>query len=217
MFFLKVQTLERKEVAVIRKLLAREVTMAAVFAALTAVGAFLSIPLPFSPVPVTLQTFFTYLAGAVLGSYLGALSQIIYLVLGGIGLPIFAGGKAGFGVLMGPTGGYLIGFIVGAFVIGKLVKIKGNPSFGWTLFSMSIGTLVIYLLGVIQLSVWVEGIHNALIVGVSPFLPGDSLKILLAASIAVKVRRILKVYTTNQIKNCFFLSRRGLASRNEPS
>jgi biotin transport system substrate-specific component len=150
------------------------------------------ITIPLSPVPVTLQTFFTYLAGAILGSYLGGLSQAIYVLLGAVGLPVFAGGKAGFGVLVGPTGGYLIGFIVGAFVIGKLVETKGNPGFSWILFSMSIGTLVIYVLGVIQLSVWVEGIHNALIVGVLPFLLGDSLKILVAASMAVKVRRILK-------------------------
>jgi biotin transport system substrate-specific component len=169
------------------------VTLATLFAALTAAGALIAIPL--SPVPVTLQTFFTYLAGSILGSCLGGLSQAIYVLLGAVGLPVFAGGKAGFGVLTGPTGGYLIGFIVGAFIIGKLVEIKENPSFGWILFSMSIGTTVIYLLGVIQLSVWVEDIHNALIFGVLPFLPGDSLKILLAASIAVRVRHIFREFT----------------------
>ena len=75
---------------------------------------------PLYPVPLTLQTLFTYLAGAVLGPSLGALSQVIYILLGGIGLPVFAGGKAGFGTLLGPTGGYLFGFIAASFAIGKL-------------------------------------------------------------------------------------------------
>lgn len=167
-------------------------TLASLFAALTAIGAFLSIPL--YPVPVTMQTFFTYLAGAILGSYLGALSQIIYVMLGGMGLPIFAGGKSGLGVLTGPTGGYLMGFIAGAFVIGKIMETKENPSFPWTVFSLSIGTLIIYVLGVIQLSTWVGGIYNALIVGVLQFLLGDALKILVASLIAVKVRRTLKIF-----------------------
>lgn len=162
--------------------------MAALFAVLTAVGAFIAIPL--YPVPITLQTFFTYLAGAILGGYLGALSQAIYVLLGCIGLPIFAGGKAGFGVLVGPTGGYLIGFIVSAFIIGKLVEIKENPSFIWILASMIFGTLAIYIFGVIQLSVWTKtSIKQAVSFGVLPFLFGDSLKMLMASSISLRVRR----------------------------
>jgi len=107
----------------------RGMVYASMFGAMTAVGAWLIIPFPL--VPITLQTLFLNLAAALLGGYLGALSQIIYISLGIIGLPVFAGGKAGFGVLMGPTGGYLAGFIAGAYLMGKLVeKRSALDSFG---------------------------------------------------------------------------------------
>jgi biotin transport system substrate-specific component len=90
---------------------------ASMFGSLTAIGAYIMIPLP--PVPITFQTLFLNLAGALLGGYLGALSQVVYILLGVIGLPVFAGGKAGLGVLLGPTGGYLFGFVLAALVVGK--------------------------------------------------------------------------------------------------
>jgi len=97
-------------------------SLASLFSTLTALGAYISIPI--SHVPITLQTFFVYLAGAILGSKLALLSQIIYILIGIIGFPVFAYGKAGFGVLIGPTGGYLIGFIIGAYIIGRMIEIK---------------------------------------------------------------------------------------------
>jgi biotin transport system substrate-specific component len=100
---------------------------AALFGALTAIGAFIVIPL--QPVPITLQSLFTCLAGILLGSSVGAMSQIVYVLLGIIGLPVFAGGKAGIGVLLGPTGGYLLGFIAAALVIGQIVRMKRNPGY----------------------------------------------------------------------------------------
>jgi len=164
--------------------------MAALFAALTGVGSLIAVPL--SPVPITLQTLFVYLAGTVLGSHRGALSQALYLILGSVGLPIFAGGGVGFGTLIGPTGGYLIGFIVSAFVIGKLVEVKKNQNFTWILLSISIGTLIIYLLGMAQLSLWLRmTLFDAFCIGVLPFLIADALKILLAALITVKVYNVL--------------------------
>ena len=111
---------------------------ASMFGAATAVGAFISIPIP--PVPITLQTLFTYLAGALLGGRLGALSQFVYLLLGVMGLPVFALGKAGFGVLFGPTGGYIIGFIGSAYVIGTMIETKNNPGILWILLSLIAGT-----------------------------------------------------------------------------
>lgn len=165
----------------------RGMIYASVFGAVTAAGAYIMIPLP--PVPITLQTMFVYLAGALLGARLGALSQVVYLVIGIIGLPVFAGGKAGLGVLLGPTGGYLIGFIAGAYVIGKLVEMRQRPGFIWIVFSMVIGTAVIYLFGVIQLSLIARlSIDKAITVGVLPFLIGDTLKIAVAALIAVRIR-----------------------------
>jgi biotin transport system substrate-specific component len=88
---------------------------AALFGALTAAGAFIVIPL--LPVPITAQTFFLNIAAVLLGGSLGAVSQFIYVMLGVVGIPVFAGGKAGLGVIFGPTGGYLLGFIISAFLI----------------------------------------------------------------------------------------------------
>jgi len=100
------------------KLKPLEISLTSLFAVLTALGAYIIIPLPFTPVPITMQTFFVYLAAAILGSRLGTLSMVIYLCLGVAGLPVFHGGLAGFGVLGGPTGGYIFGFILGSYVIG---------------------------------------------------------------------------------------------------
>jgi Uncharacterized conserved protein len=105
----------------------RQMTLISLFAALTAVGGFISIPL--YPVPLTLQTLFTLLAAMILGSVMGASSQIIYVLLGVIGLPVFAGFKAGIGILFGPTGGFLLGFIISAYIIGKIVELKKKRIF----------------------------------------------------------------------------------------
>jgi|SRR3989338_5617163 len=102
---------------------------AALFAALTAAVAWFKIPLPFTPVPITLQTLVVLMSGAMLGSYYGALSMIVYLAVGAIGLPVFAGGASGIGVLLGPTGGYLFSYPVATFVIGKLLEKKKLNSF----------------------------------------------------------------------------------------
>jgi len=160
------------------------------FSALTAIGALISIPLPF--VPITLQTLFTYMAGALLGGYLGALSQLIYVLIGVVGLPIFAGWKAGIFALVGPTGGYLVGFIPGAFVIGKLAEMRENPSFRWLLICMTAGTAIIYASGVLQLMNWMRiGVNEALVIGVLPFIVGDALKMLAAAYMTIRIRKVL--------------------------
>ena len=165
----------------------RSMVYASFFGALTAVGAYIIIPLP--PVPITLQTLFLGLAGTLLGARLAALSQVVYLLLGVIGLPVFAGGKAGLGVLFGPTGGYLIGFIAAAYLIGTLAALKSSPGFLWLCFSITIGFAVLYLLGVVQLSIVARlSPLKALAAGVLPFLPGDVVKILLTAWIARKLR-----------------------------
>lgn len=164
---------------------------ASMFGALTALGAYLMIPLP--PVPVTMQTLFVILAGALLGGYLGALSQVVYILLGVIGLPVFSGGKAGFGVLIGPTGGYLIGFVVGALVIGKLTSLKRDPGLLWLMGSMLAGVAIIYTLGIAQLMLVAKlDFIKAISVGLLPPLPGDIIKIVVAAFICRKIRaRIL--------------------------
>jgi biotin transport system substrate-specific component len=165
----------------------RGMVYAALFGALTAVGAYIIIPLP--PVPITLQTLFLGLAALLLGGRLGALSQAVYVMLGVIGLPVFAGGKAGLGVLLGPTGGYLIGFILAAFVIGKLAALKTRPGFAWLCLSLVAGAVVIYTCGILQLTLVARlTFLKALTVGALPFLTGDIIKIVLAAVITLKLR-----------------------------
>jgi biotin transport system substrate-specific component len=165
----------------------RGTAYAAMFGAITAVGAYIIIPFPL--VPITMQTFFVSLAPALLGGALGALSQVIYILIGVIGFPVFAGGKAGFGVLMGPTGGYLVGFIVGAYIIGTLIEMKKKPSFIWMVSAMVIGHIALYTLGIAQLMFVTKlSLGKAFAVGVIPTLPGGIVKIVAAAFIAVKLK-----------------------------
>jgi biotin transport system substrate-specific component len=164
------------------------------FGALTAAGAYMAIPLPV--VPMTLQTLFLYLAAALLGGPLGALSQIIYLFLGFIGLPVFAGGKAGIGILLGPTGGYLIGFVIAAYVIGRMVSLYKKPGFLWIALSMAIGLIIIYLLGLAQLSFVAHlSLKKSLLAGTGGglFLLGDAVKIIVAAVVTLKLRERIRI------------------------
>lgn len=166
----------------------RRMIYAAMFGALTAVGSFIVIPL--QPLPITLQTLFTGLAGVLLGGAAGALSQIIYVLLGIIGLPVFAGGKAGIGTLFGPSGGYLLGFIFGAWVTGKITQVKRDPGLAWITLALAAGNLVIYTLGTVQLSI-VGHLSplKSVLVGAVPFLPGDFLKLLAAAWLSLRLRK----------------------------
>lgn len=164
----------------------RKMVYASLFAALTAAGAWMTIPLPY--VPITLQTLFVMVAGAVLGPYFGALSMIVYVLLGLVGLPVFAMGQSGLGVLLGPWGGYLFGFVFGAAATGLIARLKKRPGFLWLCMSMAAGTLVIYAFGVAQLAL-ISGfpVDQAVLVGVLPFVPGDIVKIALGAAVARKL------------------------------
>jgi len=167
----------------------RDLSLSALFAALTAAGALVAVPLPFSPVPVTLQTLFTYLAALLLGCKLAALSQLVYVLLGCAGLPVFAGMRGGIGVLLGPTGGYLLGFVVGALA-GGIVAEAGPPSRKRLLLSTVLATAVIYALGALWLAV-AAGLDllRATLIGVVPFVPGDVAKALIAVEVAERVCR----------------------------
>ncbi|MGD0153468.1 MAG: biotin transporter BioY [Thermacetogeniaceae bacterium] len=170
-----------------KRLPLRGMVFASLFGAVTALGAYISIPL--QPVPITMQTLFVGLSGALLGGLFGAISQVVYVLLGVIGLPVFAGGTAGPGILLGPSGGYLFGFIAGAFVVGKLLEIKKDPGLIWIIFSLVAGTIVIYGFGLLQLSLVARlSLLKALLVGAAPFWPGDLLKTIAAALIILKVR-----------------------------
>ena len=141
------------------------------------------IPLPFTPVPLTGQTFAVLLVGAVLGSRRGAASLLFYLILGSFGLPFFAGGASGLAYLMGPTGGYLVGFVAAASLVGLLAGRGLDRRVPGALLAFLAGEIVIYLFGVAWLSVFL-GIQRAIAVGLVPFLVGDAIK-LVAAGLAL--------------------------------
>ncbi len=150
----------------------------------TALGAYIAIPLPFTPVPVTLQTFFVLLSGAILGARLGAASQVLYIALGAAGLPVFSMGRVGAAFLFGVTGGYLIGFVVAAFLMGKILSGPAKAGLLRGLTAMLVGEAAILLLGATHLAfVCHTGIVGALSQGVAPFLPGDAVKLAVAFAI----------------------------------
>ncbi|MBO8142596.1 MAG: biotin transporter BioY [Firmicutes bacterium] len=167
----------------------RQLVLAALMAAVTSVLAYVRIPIPGSPVPITGQTFGLMLAALLLGPRFGALSQAVYLLMGIAGLPVFAGGQAGLAVLAGPTGGYLWGHVIGAFVGGLWVRPGARPTFLRALAgAVTGGIAAVYVPGVLQLA-WVTGMDwpAAIAAGALPFLPGDFLKAAAAAAVAVRV------------------------------
>jgi len=150
------------------------------FALLTAVGA--QIEIPNQPVPYTLQTFFVLLSGALLGKRNGALSQLLYVLLGIIGIPVFAGWGFGLARLLGPTGGYLLSFPIAAFVVGYLIH--QHKSFLWYLISISVGLLIVFSLGTVQLYfVYSHNWSDAIAKGFLIFSWWDALKLLATATI----------------------------------
>lgn len=160
-----------------------------VMAAVTCVLGPLSIPLPVSPVPISLTNFAVYLAVYVLGMQKGTLSYIIYLLIGFIGMPVFSAFSSGPAKLFGPTGGYLIGFIFMALITGYFVD-------RWTshkiicMAGMILGTIVCYLFGTLWLAYQANmGLGAALAAGVIPFIPGDLAKIIIAMIIGPQLRK----------------------------
>ncbi len=171
----------------------KELALASLFASLTSLGAYIVIPL--WPVPVTMQTFFLYLAIVIGGWKVATLSQVIYLAVGLAGLPVFAGAKSGVQAFLGPTGGYLIGFVF-ASLVGGLLLVKEKSRIR-ILISLIVATLIIYIFGYLYLSLWLHLIkgeeiasafYTAFTVGILPFLIGDVLKMIAVFSIASSKR-----------------------------
>ncbi len=163
------------------------------FITLTALGAYVRIPLPFTPVPITLQTFFVLLAGAVLGRQWGVASQLGYVLLGVFGLPIFAGASFGLAVFFGPTGGYLLGFILAGWMVGRIISRHKIVRFNQILITMLIGSLLIDLLGCIWLGMLLRiNLKKVLMLGLWPFLPGDTMKSIVAALVYQKIQKRIK-------------------------
>jgi biotin transport system substrate-specific component len=153
--------------------------------------------LPFSPVPITGQTFAVLMLAALLGSRRGVLAILAYLVEGILGLPVFAGGM-GPATLIGPTGGYLVGFIAVAYVVGKLAEMGWDRRVSTTIAAMFAGEIVLYTFGVCWLAI-MTNIRIALAVGLYPFIVGDVLKVVLAAAVLPagwKLLNYLKIKST---------------------
>jgi biotin transport system substrate-specific component len=145
-----------------------------------AASAQVAIPLPFTPVPITGQTFGVLLVGMALGSRRGALAVLVYLAEGALGLPVFAEFRGGLAVLLGPTGGYLAGFLPAAWAVGALAERGFDRSLPRTLLAFAIGNVIIYLFGLLWLSRFVPW-PGTLAAGITPFLIGDAIKAILAA------------------------------------
>ena len=173
-----------------RNTLTRQLVLAALFAALTAVCSQIQIPLPM--IPINLALFAVHLCGALLGAKWGALSMAVYALLGVVGVPVFAGFGSGPAVLFGKTGGYIIGYILCAAIVGLLSRRLGF-TFPKLCLSMVIGVAVCYVFGTAWFMV-ISGLNLATSLSycVLPFLPGDAVKILLAAFLALRLRKPLQ-------------------------
>ncbi len=177
---------------------ARDLSLILLGSLFVALLAQVAIPLPFTPVPITGQTLGVLLVGAALGSRLGFLSLLAYLLEGAMGLPVFAGGTGGLAKILGPTGGFLLAFPLAAGLVGLLVERFGlDRSFLGTLLAMLLGNALLYLLGLPWLWAWLTGAGKAvglsglLAMGFFPFIPGDLLKAVLAAALLPSAWRFL--------------------------
>ncbi|MEW6102042.1 MAG: biotin transporter BioY [Candidatus Omnitrophota bacterium] len=165
------------------------------FVIFTSLGAFVRIPLPFTPVPLSLQTFFVLLSGAFLGRKLGAASQLGYVLLGIAGIPVFSGAGSGVFYLLGPTGGYLFGFILSAFLIGRLIT-RAKNNFISVFVILLLADAALFACGILWLKVLLGyPLGQLLSLGVIPFIPGDLLKISAASVLYVRFgRRIREIF-----------------------
>ncbi len=175
-----------------QKVQTKNMVLCALFAAVTAVLSQLAVPLPFTPVPINLATLSVLVAGGLLGPLYGAISLTIYVVMGAVGLPVFAQFSGGAAIVVGPTGGYIIGYIAVAFVTGLLVNRLPQKLWG-IVVAMIAGSLTLYTLG----TAWFmfstgTGFLAALGMCVIPFLIGDALKIAVGSVLVQTVAKAVK-------------------------
>lgn len=164
--------------------LLRDLLLVGGFSVFTALCAQVSFHIPITPVPITLQTLAVLLTGAALGSRRGALAMLLYLAEGAAGLPVFAGGTGGFVHLIGFTGGYLWSYPFAALVTGLLCERRLDRRFLTSALAMLPGTLVIYAFGVLWLAVSLHlNLLTAFMLGMVPFIPGDLIKLVIAAAL----------------------------------
>ncbi len=159
----------------------RDLMLISVGALFVAVLAQVKIPLPFTPVPLTGQTFAVLLVAAALGSKRGVASMAFYIALGAFGLPVFAGGASGMTYLSGATLGYLVGFVLAAYVVGLLAERGLERSVRTSILPFFVGTIIIYTCGIAWLTILLGSFGKAITAGLLPFVVGDIIKLLAAA------------------------------------
>lgn len=171
--------------------------LAALFAALTAVCSWISVPLPFTPVPINLATLAVFMAGGLLGPKYGLLAECVYVLCGGFGLPVFAGFRGGPSVLVGATGGFIVGYLVCALVVGLLVErvyhadLTHTRRIIYTVLSLVTGLFCCYTLGMAWFMFLTgSGLLAGLMGCVVPFLIGDGLKIALATALIDRLQKM---------------------------
>ena len=169
---------------------ALRITLTALFAALISGGGFVAVPLPFSPVPIVLQNLFIVLSGLVLGPALGAAAVGLYLAAGALGLPVFSGAGGGIARFASPTGGFLIGYFFAALCAGS---IAGTPKKDIPLYRIALaaaaGFLVVYIPGLLWLYRFFGSWPKTFAAGFFPFLIGDAIKVVIAATASKRLRR----------------------------
>ena len=177
--------------------------LTAMFAAILAVASWISVPLPFTPVPINLATLAVTLTGALLGSRYGSLSVIIYLLLGAVGVPVFAGFTGGLGHIAGPTGGYIVGYLTSVFICGLVIELTGKDDVKWwtTAIAAVLGTFSCYVLGTIWFIVLTNNtLAASMTMCVLPFLPGEVFKLVAASVIVPVLKPVLdRMYSTRVI------------------
>lgn len=163
---------------------ARSATLVAGLVGLTAISAQIAVPLPFTPVPLTLQTFAVLAGAAALGAERAVVAQVTYLLLAVAGAPILAGGVGGSEKVIGATGGYLIGFVVASYLVGRIAERSGTTKVRSTVLAYAVGTITIYTLGALWLAQFTgNGLAWAITNGVVPFLIGDAIKAAAAGAV----------------------------------
>lgn len=169
----------------------KKLTIAALFSALTAVLS--QIYILIGTIPINLALLSIFLSGAILGWKLGAVSQLVYVLLGLVGVPVFAGFSGGFGIVIGPTGGYIVGYIIAALLTGIIAeKIRGNRYIVLTI-AMLVGLSACYVLGTAWfMYVTATSLKSAISACVAPFILWDLLKIVFAVMLSVRLKKVLK-------------------------
>jgi len=171
----------------------RSLVFAAMMAAVIVVCAWIAIPLPGNLVPISLATFAVMMSGLLLGWKWGGAAVAVYILLGAVGLPVFAKFQSGIGTLLGATGGYIVGYLPCAMLAG--LPVKGlQKNYGGRIVLLLAGTIVCYALGTVWfMHVTARSLAESLGLCVLPFLPGDAAKILLSAALAPALRKAMKV------------------------